>query len=96
MRNNTLGKLNIGKTLFALAMMICLTNTFTTTARADDWHDHEHNARDWHHRHMHRHDRPVIVREPNVVYAPPVVVQPSAVVEASSPGLNITVPINFR
>jgi len=89
-------KTNIGKTLFALAMVIGLTGTLATTARADEWHDHERDAHDWHHKHFHHHGPRVIHEQPNVVYAPPVIVQPSAVVESSSPGLNITVPINFR
>ncbi len=70
-----------------------------TTARADEWNDHERHAQDWHnrHRHHHDHDRPVIVEEPNVVYAPPVIVEPPpAPEEDSSPGLNIVIPINIR
>jgi hypothetical protein len=86
-------KLNIGKTLFALAMMICLTNSFTATAHADEWRDHERDSREWHHRH-HRHDHPVVEERPNVVYAPPVIIQaPPA--EGSS-GFNITIPLNFN
>ncbi len=93
-------KLNTGRTLFALAMMVVLTNAFAATARADEgrhdeWRDHERDAREWHHRHMHRHDHPVIVEQPNVVYAPPVIIQAPAA-DTGSSGFNITIPINFR
>jgi len=92
-------KRNIGKTLFALAMMICLTNAFAVTAHADEgrdheWRDHERDAREWHHRH-HRHDHPAVIEQPNVVYAPPVIIQAPAA-DTGSSGFNITIPINFR
>jgi len=95
-------KLKIGRTLFALAMVIAVTNAFATTARADegrdhdDWKKHERDAREWHHRHHHK--QPVIVeQQPNIVYAPPVVVEaPQAAADTGSSGFNITIPINFR
>jgi hypothetical protein len=84
-----------GRTLFATVMMIGLMGTFAATAHADEWRDHERDAREWHHRHhMHDHDRPIVVQQPNVVYAPPLVVEaPSS---GSSGGLNITIPLNFN
>jgi hypothetical protein len=86
-------KKTFGTTLFATVMMIGLMGTFTATAHADEWNDHERMAREWHHRH-HMHDhRPVIVERPNVVYAPPVVVEPPS---SGSGGLNITIPLNFN
>jgi hypothetical protein len=88
-------KNNIGRIFFALAMIVSLTGAFTSAARADEWRDHERDAHEWHHHHMHRHDRPVIVQQPNVVYAPPVIIQ-APVADAGSPGFNITIPINFR
>jgi hypothetical protein len=88
-------KTNISRTLFALAMVIGLTSALATTASADEWRDHERDAHEWHHKHMHRHDRPVVVEQPNVVYAPPVVIQ-APVAESGSSGFNVTIPINFR
>ena len=49
-----------GKTLFALAMMIGLTNIFAATAQADEWHGHgwhdngrhERYEHEWHHPHQ--------------------------------------------
>jgi hypothetical protein len=89
-------KTTIGRTLFALAMVISLTSTLATTASADEWRDHERDAHEWHHHHMHRHhDQPVVVEQPNVVYAPPVVIQ-APVADSGSSGFNVTIPINFR
>lgn len=87
---------SIGRTLFAAVMMVGVMSAFTVTAHADEWRDHERNAREWHHHHhWHDHDhRPVIVEQPNVVYAPPVVVE--APDTGSSGGLNITIPLNFN
>ena len=97
-------KLSAGRTLFALAMIVVLTNAFAATARADEgrnsdeWRKHERNAREWHHRHMHRHNQPTIVeQQPNIVYVPPVIVEaPQAAADTGSSGFNITIPINFR
>ena len=96
-------KLKTGKTLFALALVVVLTNAFATTARADagrdndEWRKHERDAREWHHRHMHRHYQSVAAQQPNIVYAPPVVVElPQAAADTGSSGFNITIPINFR
>ena len=96
-------KLNTGRRLFALAMIAVLTNAFAATAQADEgrgrdeWRDHERNAREWHYRHMHRHDQPVAIEQPNIVYAPPVIVEaPQLSSDTGSSGFNITIPINFR
>jgi len=87
-------KLSIGKTLFAAAMLVSVVSTFAATAQADEWRDHERDAREWHHHHYRHEHRPVIVEQPNVVYAPPVVVQAPDV--GASSGLNITIPLNFN
>jgi hypothetical protein len=86
-------KRTFSKTLFALAMVIGLMNSFATTAHADEWRDHERDSHEWHHRH-HRHDHPTVIEQPNVVYAPPVVIQAPAAEGGS--GFNVTIPINFR
>src|SRR5665213_1241811 len=97
-------KLNIGRTLFALAMIVILTNAFAATARADEgrngdeWRKHQREAHEWHNHHMHRHNQPNIVeQQPNIVYASPVIVEaPQAAADTGSSGFNITIPINFR
>lgn len=91
----------IAQSLFALAMVVGLMNTFVTSAHADEWRDHERDAREWrrhhhfdHHPMPHYPGRPVVYEQPPVVYAPPVVVQaPQA---AGDSGLNITIPLNFN
>lgn len=97
-------KLNVGRAFFALALVVVLTNSFTTTAQADeerdhdDWRRHERDAREWHNRHMRHHNQSTIVeQQPNIVYAPPVIVEaPQASADTGSSGFNITIPINFR
>jgi hypothetical protein len=91
----------LSRTILALAVTAGLLSFAATAARADDWHDHEEHARDWHEKHHHHHghayghdhDRPVIVEEPNVVYAPPVVVEQP---REESPGITLTIPLNFN
>jgi hypothetical protein len=83
---------NAGKVLFALAMIIGLSNTFIGTAHADDWQDHERAAREWHKRHIHQQWQPA----PDVVYAPPVIVEPAPTINVPLSGMNIVIPLNFR
>ncbi len=79
----------------ALVVTAGLLAVTATAARADDWHDHEVHAQDWHRKHMHHHRHPVIVQEPNVVYAPPLVVEPPPPPDDSS-GLNVIIPIHIH
>ena len=81
------------KVILALAVSAGLLAA--TAAHADEWHDHEVRAHEWHHHH-HPHPGPVYVREPNVVSAPPVVVESPPPVEDSSSGLNLVFPINIH
>jgi len=86
----------IAKAFFAVAMVVGLMNTFASTAHADEWQDHQRDAREWrrHHHHPMGPGRQVVYQQPNVVYAPPVVVEaPQA---SSDSGLNITIPLNFK
>ena len=87
--------INFGRAIFAFAVIICLTNAFIGTARADEWRDHERGAHEWHKRHVHQHERPVI-EEPNIVYAPPVIVETPPVIDMPLSGMNIIIPLNIR
>jgi hypothetical protein len=92
MRNNS----KAVKTFFAFAMVVGLMNTFASTAHADEWQDHQRDAREWRHHHHHHPmgpGRPVVYEQPNVVYAPPVVVEAP---QAADSGFNITIPLNFK
>jgi hypothetical protein len=87
----------LSKAAFTAVVSIGLLSVALTTARADDWNDHQRQAHDWHQKHMHHHHHPhgPVIVEPNVVYAPPVVIEPPPPPEDSS-GLNIVIPINIR
>ena len=88
----------LSKVAFVLAVTVGLLGTDSTTARADEWHDHERQAHDWHERHRHHHhERLEVIEQPNVVYAPPVVVEAPPSTDDSEPsGINIVFPINIH
>ena len=102
-------KRKLGKTLFALAMMLGLMNIFTTPAQADEWHGHgghdngrhERYEREWHHGHQ-MYGRPVFVERPHVVYYYPQPVYyrpvyyapPMIVQEPEVSSINLTFQLN--
>jgi len=93
------------KTILTVMVFMCLASA--AQARPDDrhgdggrggghgggWHGHAREARAWHQQHW-RGGRYIYGGGPYETYAPPLVVQPPVYDE--EPGLNITVPLNFR
>jgi len=93
-------KFDLGKMIFALAVIAGLSGAFAGTAKADErrewqdhrWEGHEREVRGW--RWHHVRPEPYIMVERRVIYAPPVLVQEPLVMEA--PGYNIVIPLNIR
>ena len=99
-----------GKTLFALAMMIGLTNIFAATAQADEWHGHgwhdngrhERYEHEWHHPHQEVYAHPVFIERPHIVYyypqpayyRPVYYTPPMIVQEPEASSINFTFQLN--